>query len=170
MGTFDPTGASIGPDDNARAFAKRVAGEGLDRHDLAQEVWRSRAKLSCERYVVTEECRIANAPVSVFFTADRQSGPTIIKYGSEKIKPTVLPRIVAGEAALCIGMSEPGSGSDLFAAKTKATKTDGGYLINGTKIWTSNAHKADYMIGLFRTSSADEGEPASWAARRSSWT
>ena len=57
-----------------------------------------------------------------------------------------------GELHFCIGMSEPGSGSDLFAAKTKATKTDGGYLINGTKIWTSNAHKADYMIGLFRTS------------------
>jgi alkylation response protein AidB-like acyl-CoA dehydrogenase len=51
-----------------------------------------------------------------------------------------------------IGMSEPGSGSDLFAAKTKATKTDGGWLINGTKIWTSNAHIADYMIALFRTS------------------
>ena len=49
-------------------------------------------------------------------------------------------------------MSEPGSGSDLFAAKTKATKTDGGWLINGTKIWTSNAHIADYMLGLFRTS------------------
>jgi alkylation response protein AidB-like acyl-CoA dehydrogenase len=51
-----------------------------------------------------------------------------------------------------IGMSEPNSGSDLFAAKTKATKTNGGWLINGTKIWTSNAHIADYMIGLFRTS------------------
>ena len=49
-------------------------------------------------------------------------------------------------------MSEPDSGSDLFAAKTKATKVDGGWRINGTKIWTSNAHIADYMIGLFRTS------------------
>ena len=49
-------------------------------------------------------------------------------------------------------MSEPGSGSDLFAAKTKATKVDGGWRINGSKIWTSNAHIADYMLGLFRTS------------------
>jgi acyl-CoA dehydrogenase len=49
-------------------------------------------------------------------------------------------------------MSEPGSGSDLFAAKTKATRIDGGWLINGTKIWTSNANVSDYMIGLFRTS------------------
>ena len=52
----------------------------------------------------------------------------------------------------CIGMSEPDSGSDLFAAKTQATKTDGGWLVNGTKIWTTNAHNADYMIALFRTS------------------
>src|SRR5665213_2736080 len=51
-----------------------------------------------------------------------------------------------------IGMSEPGSGSDLFAAKAKATRTNEGWRINGSKIWTSNAHVADYMIGLFRTS------------------
>jgi len=155
MGTFDPTGASKGPDDydNARAFAKRVAAKGWIGMTWPKK-YGGRERSFLERYVVTEECRIANAPVSVFFTADRQSGPTIIKYGSEKIKQDVLPRIVRGELHFCIGMSEPGSGSDLFAAKTKATKTDGGYLINGTKIWTSNAHKADYMIGLFRTSPA----------------
>jgi acyl-CoA dehydrogenase len=50
-----------------------------------------------------------------------------------------------------IGMSEPNSGSDLFAARTKATRTKGGWLVNGTKIWTSNAHQAHYLIGLFRT-------------------
>ena len=64
----------------------------------------------------------------------------------------ILPRICRGEVCFGIGMSEPNSGSDLFAAKTKATKTDGGYLINGTKIWTSSAHIADYLIAIFRTS------------------
>src|SRR5258708_37989903 len=64
----------------------------------------------------------------------------------------ILPRICRGEVCFVIGMSEPGSGSDLFAAKAKATKTNSGGLINGTKIWTSNAHIADYMIGLFRPS------------------
>jgi alkylation response protein AidB-like acyl-CoA dehydrogenase len=49
-------------------------------------------------------------------------------------------------------MSEPNSGSDLFAAQTRATRTEGGWLVNGTKVWTSNAHHAHYMIGLFRTS------------------
>jgi acyl-CoA dehydrogenase len=79
-------------------------------------------------------------------------GPILLKYAPEHVKMDILPRICRGEACFVIGMSEPNSGSDLFAAKTKATKTDGGWLINGTKIWTSNAHIADYMIGLFRTS------------------
>ena len=105
-----------------------------------------------ERYVVTEEFRVANAPVRLHFVADRQSGPVILSYGSERVKADILPRICKGEVCFAIGMSEPNSGSDLFAAKTKATKTDGGWLINGTKIWTSNAHHAHYLIGLFRTS------------------
>ncbi len=105
-----------------------------------------------ERFVVTEELQAANAPVRLHFVADRQSGPILLKHAPEHIKMDVLPRICRGEVCFAIGMSEPGSGSDLFAAKTKATKTDGGFLINGTKVWTSNAHLADYMIGLFRTS------------------
>src|SRR5512146_3434734 len=105
-----------------------------------------------ERYVVTEEFRVANAPVRLHFVADRQSGPVLIKYAPEHIKQDILPRICRGELCFVIGMSEPNSGSDLFAAKTKATKVDGGFRINGTKIWTSNAHIADYMLGLFRTS------------------
>jgi acyl-CoA dehydrogenase len=105
-----------------------------------------------ERYVVTEEFRVANAPVRVHFVADRQSGPILLKYAPEHIKQDILPRICRGELCFVIGMSEPGSGSDLFAAKTKATKAEGGWHINGSKIWTSNAHHADYMLGLFRTS------------------
>ena len=105
-----------------------------------------------ERYVITEEFRVANAPVALHFTADRQSGPILLKYAVEPVKQAILPRITRGECCFCIGMSEPGSGSDLFAAKTKATRAPGGWKINGTKIWTSGAHHADYMIGLFRTS------------------
>ena len=105
-----------------------------------------------ERFVVTEEMRVANAPTRRFFVADRQSGPVLLKFANEKIKMDILPRICRGEVCFSIGMSEPNSGSDLFAAKTKATKTDGGWLINGTKIWTTSAHMADYMLAIFRTS------------------
>src|SRR5437764_527956 len=105
-----------------------------------------------ERFVVTEEFAVAKAPVRLHLVADRQSGPVLIKYAPEHVKLDILPRICRGEVCFAIGMSEPGSGSDLFAAKTKATKTKGGWLINGSKIWTSNAHYADYLIALFRTS------------------
>ncbi|MDP6876860.1 MAG: acyl-CoA dehydrogenase family protein [Alphaproteobacteria bacterium] len=105
-----------------------------------------------ERYVINEEFLIAGAPTRKHFTADRQSGPVLMKYASEEIKQDILPRITRGEVSFCIGMSEPDSGSDLFAAKTKAKRTDDGWLINGRKLWTSLAHESDYMIGLFRTS------------------
>ena len=107
-----------------------------------------------ERYVVTEEFRVANAPVALHFTADRQSGPILLKYAGEPVKAAILPRITRGECCFCIGMSEPGSGSDLFAAKTRATRAAGGWRVSGTKLWTSGAQHANYMIGLFRTSPA----------------
>ena len=72
-----------------------------------------------ERYVVTEEMRVANAPTRRFFVADRQSGPVLLKYAPEHIKMDILPRICRGEVCFAIGMSEPNSGSDLFAAKTR---------------------------------------------------
>jgi acyl-CoA dehydrogenase len=109
-----------------------------------------------ERYVVTEEFRAANAPVGVHFTADRQSGPMLLKYANERIKQDILPRITRGEVCFCIGMSEPNSGSDLFAANVRATRCEGGWRVSGTKSWTTAAHRAHYMIGLFRTSSATQ--------------
>ena len=106
-----------------------------------------------ERYVVTEEFRAVSAPVRAHFTADRQSGPILLKYASEEIKMDILPRITRGECSFCIGMSEPNSGSDLFAARARAEKTESGFVLNGSKVWTTYAQYADYMIGLFRTSS-----------------
>jgi acyl-CoA dehydrogenase len=105
-----------------------------------------------ERYVVTEEFRVANAPSYLHFVADRQSGPILLKYAPEHVKQDILPRICRGELCFAIGMSEPDSGSDLFAAKAKATKVEGGWRVNGSKIWTTSAHVADYMLALFRTS------------------
>jgi alkylation response protein AidB-like acyl-CoA dehydrogenase len=108
-----------------------------------------------ERYILTEELLAHGAPCRAHWVADRQSGPVLIRYGQEEVKQEILPKICKGELYFCIGLSEPNSGSDVFAASTKATrKTDGGWLINGRKIWTSNAHRAHYMIGLFRTSPA----------------
>ena len=104
-----------------------------------------------ERFVVTEEMLAAGAPAGAHWIADRQSGPQILKHGSERARRTILPRIAAGECYFGIGMSEPDSGSDLAAVRTRAEKTEGGWRINGSKIWTSNAHRVHYLIALVRT-------------------
>ncbi len=101
---------------------------------------------SFERYVVIEEMLVAGAPLSAHYTGDRQSGPNLLRFGTEEQKQFFLPKIAAGELTFCIGMSEPNSGSDLAGTRTRAVKVDGGYKINGTKLWTSNAHRADYAI------------------------
>jgi alkylation response protein AidB-like acyl-CoA dehydrogenase len=149
-GTFDPDRPGHG-DSHDRSFSGRIGAKGWIGMTWPKK-YGGRERSFLERYVVTEEFRIANAPVRLHFVADRQSGPVLIKYAQEHVKQDVLPRICRGELCFVIGMSEPGSGSDLFAAKTKATKVDGGFRINGSKIWTSNAQIADYMLGLFRTS------------------
>ncbi len=149
-GIFDPLRVGHG-EASCAAFSRRVGAKGWIGMTWPKK-YGGHERSFLERFVVTEEFRVANAPVRLHFVADRQSGPILLKYAPEHIKMDILPRICRGEVCFAIGMSEPGSGSDLFAAKTKATKTKGGFLVNGTKIWTSNAHAADYMIGLFRTS------------------
>ncbi|MDE2375392.1 MAG: acyl-CoA dehydrogenase family protein, partial [Hyphomicrobiales bacterium] len=132
-------------------FSRRVGAKGWIGMTWPRQ-YGGHERSQLERYVVTEEFRVANAPSHLHFVADRQSGPVLLKYAPEHIKQDILPRICRGELCFAIGMSEPGSGSDLFAAKTKATKTDGGWRINGSKIWTTSAQVADYMLALFRTS------------------
>ena len=98
----------------------------------------------------------AGAPVGAHWISDRQSGPLIIRYGTEKHQKELLPGILKGESYFCIGMSEPDSGSDLAALRTKAEKKDNIYVVNGTKLWTSGAHRCQYMIACFRTSQEED--------------
>jgi len=149
-GSFDPRVSDRESGHNP-AFSRKMGARGWIGMTWPKR-YGGQERSFLERYVVTEECRVVNAPVGVHFTADRQSGPILLKYANERIKSDIVPRITRGECCFCIGMSEPGSGSDLFAARTKATPTKGGFLINGTKVWTTGANHADYMIGLFRTS------------------
>ena len=104
------------------------------------------------RYVLVEELLCAGAPVSAHWIADRQSGPLLMRYGTQEQKAFFLPRICRAEAFFCIGMSEPGAGSDLAAVSTRATRTADGWLLQGQKLWTTNAPHCDYMIALVRTS------------------
>lgn len=104
------------------------------------------------RYVVIEELLAAGAPVSAHWFADRQSGPQILHYGTEAQKEFHLPAICRGEQFFCIGMSEPNSGSDLASIKTSARRVGDKWVVNGQKVWTTNAHRSHYMIALVRTS------------------
>ncbi len=104
-----------------------------------------------ERYVVTEEMLAASAPCFAHWVADRQTGPQILRFGSERAKRLYLPRMAAGTCFSAIGMSEPDSGSDLAGVRTRADRTEGGWLLNGSKIWTSNAHRADVLLAIVRT-------------------
>lgn len=117
-------------------------------------------RTALERYVVTEEMLAGGAPVGAHWIADRQSGNQILHNGSERARATILPKIAAGETFFAIGMSEPDSGSDLAAVRTRGVKVEGGWKISGTKVWTSNAHRSAYLIALVRTAPKEEDRHA----------
>jgi alkylation response protein AidB-like acyl-CoA dehydrogenase len=133
-----------------REFSRRVGARGWIGMTWPKK-YGGHERSFLERYVVMEEMLAAGAPVSAHWVADRQSGPLLLRFGTEAQREKILPAIVRGELAFAIGMSEPDSGSDLASIRTRATRADCGYLVNGTKVWTSNAHLSDYAISLFRT-------------------
>lgn len=108
-------------------------------------------KSARERLIVCEEMLAAGAPLGSHWIADRQSGPQILRNGRESLRRAVLPEIAAGRCTFAIGMSEPDSGSDLSSIRTAARKAENGWVLDGRKVWTTNAHHADYMIVLCRT-------------------
>ncbi len=137
------------------AFSRLVAARGWIGMTWPKQ-YGGQEKSSLERYVVAEELLSAGAPVRAHWLADRQLGPLLLSVGTEEQKRMYLPRIVAGECYACVGLSEPDSGSDLASIRTKATKVDGGWRIEGTKVWTSYAHMAHIMNLFARTSPKTE--------------
>jgi alkylation response protein AidB-like acyl-CoA dehydrogenase len=136
------------------AFSKKLAARGWVGATLPAQY--GGANLDAfSRFVLVEELLATGAPVSAHWIADRQSGPLILKFGTEAQRRFYLPRICAAEAFFCIGMSEPNTGSDLASVGTRATRCEGGWRLNGSKIWTTNAHRCHYMMALVRSS----GEP-----------
>lgn len=134
-----------------KAMTRRIAERGWIGLTWPRQ-YGGQERSALERYVMNEELLAAAVPVGAHWVADRQSGPVLLKFGTEEQRQFYLPRIAAGDLTFSIGMSEPESGSDLASLKTKAEKVDGGWRINGRKIWTTNAHHAQYMIVLARTS------------------
>jgi hypothetical protein len=131
-------------------FSKKMAAKGWLGMALPTE-WGGHSRNAVARFVVVEEMLRWGAPVGAHWVADRQTGPQLLHFGTEDQKRQFLPAIAAGECYFAIGMSEPDAGSDLAGVQTKAVRGDGGWLLSGTKIWTSGAHRNDYFIVLCRT-------------------
>src|SRR5207248_4796302 len=104
--------------------------------------------------IVNEEMVKARAPSVIGMMGVQMVGPTLMQFGTEAQKHRFLPRILTGEDIWCQGYSEPGSGSDLASLKTRAELVGDFFLVNGQKVWTSNAQFADWMFCLVRTDAA----------------
>ena len=110
---------------------------------------------STQKFIFEMEIARADSPYLSSFSI-KMVAPVLMKYGSEAQKKRFLPKIAAAEELWCQGYSEPGSGSDLASLRTKAERnkdaTGDHYIVNGQKIWTTNAHFADWIFCLVRTS------------------
>ena len=118
------------------AWPKKYGGGGLSK---------------LEYIVLLEEMKRINARPALSGFGTSMIGPTLLEYGTEEQKQRHIPRIARAEVEWCQGYSEPGSGSDLASLQTRAVLDGDYYVINGSKIWTSGAHKADWMFILVRT-------------------
>ncbi|MEE8421232.1 MAG: acyl-CoA dehydrogenase family protein [Dehalococcoidia bacterium] len=103
-----------------------------------------------EQFIFKQEMALANAP-GVGGQGVSQLGPTLIVHGTEEQKSEHLSKILSGEVNWRQGYSEPGAGSDLASLQTRAVRDGDDFVINGQKIWTSGAHRADWLYALVRT-------------------
>jgi alkylation response protein AidB-like acyl-CoA dehydrogenase len=101
--------------------------------------------------ILNQELVLARAPQQIGMMGVQMVGPTLIQFGNEEQKKRYLPRILSAEEIWCQGYSEPGAGSDLASLKTKAELVGDEFIVNGQKVWTSNAQIADWMFCLVRT-------------------
>ena len=132
------------------AFSRRLGERGWLGMALPA-AYGGQDRSAVDRFIVVEELLRWGAPVGHHWVADRQSGPVIAKFGTETQKQRFLPGICRGELSFCIGMSEPDSGSDLASISSKAVRVDGGWMLDGRKVWTTSAHEHDWIIVLCRT-------------------
>ena len=107
-----------------------------------------------ERFVVFEALISAGAPLAAAWFPDRQIGPTLLRFGTDEQRAELLPGILEGTSAWCIGMSEPDAGSNVAGISTRAVRDGDVYVVNGQKIWTSGAATSDWCYLIARTDPA----------------
>ncbi len=107
-----------------------------------------------QNVVLNEEFARASAPMRADFFGDTLVGPTILQWGTEEQKQEFLPKILSGQIAWCQGFSEPDAGSDLAGLSARAELDGDEWVINGQKVWTTQAQNADFCFVLARTDPA----------------
>ena len=121
---------------------------------------------AAEQLVFLEESGRARAPeVGVNLVGLMHAGPTLIAMAPDDIRQRLVPSILRGEHVWCQGFSEPGAGSDLAALRTRAERDGDDYVITGQKIWSTNAHVADWCEMVVRTDRNSTGHAGlAWLA------
>jgi alkylation response protein AidB-like acyl-CoA dehydrogenase len=140
--------------DSQAAFSREFCGRMAEKGWLTQHWPSEYGGRDCEPWrhsIVGEEMWAIGEPRGSQYMNVNWIGPAIMEYGSEAQKQFHLPKISAGDVLWCQGFSEPEAGSDLAALRTRAEKTDGNFVINGSKIWTSYCNHADFIFLLVRT-------------------
>jgi alkylation response protein AidB-like acyl-CoA dehydrogenase len=131
-------------------FSKRVAQRGWIGLTWPKE-YGGQGLSYIDRLILTEEMLRYGAPAACHWFADRQIGGSIVTYGTDEQKRELLPKIIAGEAYIGLGMSETEAGCDLASLQTRAIEDGDNYIINGQKTWTSGGSFVNYFYLLART-------------------
>jgi len=157
IGEFREVVGRGGPDDDDAWDVRRRWDRELGAGNWIGITWPTEyggrsAPLSHE-VILQMELAAAGAPARGAFHGETLLAPTLLSHGSEDQKHRLLPPMARGEVVWCQGYSEPGAGSDLAAVSTKAAPCEGGWLVNGQKIWTTFAHHAEWIFALVRTTS-----------------
>ena len=139
----------------SKSFSRLLAARGWVGMTIPKE-YGGGGRSYLERFVVAEELLAAGAPVAAHWVNERQFAPQLLRIGTEEQRQRFLPAIARAEVMFSIGLSEPDSGTDLASVRTRAVRAEGGWRLNGQKIWTTNAHRADYLVALCRTSDAED--------------
>jgi alkylation response protein AidB-like acyl-CoA dehydrogenase len=139
-----------GDEDFSPQFSRKLSERGWMGLNWPPE-YGGLGKGAMERFILNEELVVHDAPVGYHFLGERQVGPSLMRHGTEEQKRDFPPKIARSEICFCVGLSEPEAGSDLANVQTRAVRDGDYYIVNGQKIWTSHAHRADMCWLVVRT-------------------
>ncbi len=137
-------------ENSSQEFSKEMSERGWIGMTWPKE-YGGQERTYMDRAILMEEMLTCQAPIAYHFLADRQVGPAIIHFGNDDHKKEYLPKIINAEISMVLGLSEPNAGSDLVSVKTYAKEEGDFFILNGQKVWTTGAHRADYIWMIVKT-------------------